>query len=142
VQVKLSLSICVLLITAASLCAQSVNGTVLDVGGKPIAGAAVSVRNDSTGALRMIATDAEGKFFVSGMGEGSYTVEASSPSFSTSRRAGVILAAGTIETVTLALNVSELSQSITVEGTVSLAAETSPSQNTLEARSAKSEISP
>jgi len=142
VQVKLSLSICVLLITAAPLCAQSVNGTVLDVGGKPIAGAAVSVRNDSTGALRMIATDAEGKFFVSGMGEGSYTVEASSPSFSTSRRAGVKLAAGTIETVTLALNVSELSQSITVEGTVSLAAETSPSQNTLEARSAKSEISP
>src|SRR5581483_2698899 len=36
----------------------------------------------------------------------------------------------------------ELAQSITVEGTVSVAAETSPSQNTLDAMSARSEISP
>ena len=42
----------------------------------------------------------------------------------------------------MALNVGELSQTVTVEGTVSVAAEMAPSQSTLEARSAKSEISP
>jgi iron complex outermembrane receptor protein len=71
-----------------------------------------------------------------------YSIEASAPSFAVSRRSGVKLAAGATENVTLSLNVGELAQSITVEGTVSLAAERAPSQSTLEARSAKSEISP
>jgi hypothetical protein len=44
--------------------------------------------------------------------------------------------------VPISLNVGELAQRITVEGSVSVAAETAPSENTLEARSAKSEISP
>jgi iron complex outermembrane receptor protein len=129
-----------LLIGTGMLYAQS--GRVLDIAGRPIAGAAVSVRNDTTGALKMIATDAEGKFSATGMGDGSYTIEASAPSFSSSRRTGLKVGAGGAENITLSLNVSELAQSITVEGTVSLAAETSPSQNTLDARSAKSEISP
>lgn len=84
----------------------------------------------------------DGTFSVTGLGEGSYTVEASASSFSTSRRTGVKLAAGATENLTLALDISELAQRITVEGTVSLAAETAPSQNTLDAHSARSEISP
>jgi len=71
----------------------------------------------------------------SGLGEGTYSVEASAPSFTTSRRAGLKLSAGASQHVSLTLNVGELAQSITVEGTVSVAAETSPPQNTLEARS-------
>ncbi len=140
------LSACALYLAAGALNAQegtaSIAGTVLDVAGKGIPGAAVSVRNDSNGSLKMVATDQEGKFSVSALGEGTYSVEASAPSFTTSRRAGLKLAAGASQNVSLTLNVGELAQSITVEGTVSVAAETSPSQNTLEARSAKSEISP
>ena len=133
------------LLAAASLPAQqtgSLNGSVLDVAGKAIANAAVSIRNAPSGTLKMVATDGEGKFSVSGLPEGVYTVEASAPSFTTSRRSGIKVAAAGSESVTLSLNVGELSQSITVEGTVSVAAETSPSQNTLDARSARSEISP
>ena len=44
--------------------------------------------------------------------------------------------------INISLNVGELAQSITVEGSVSMAAELAPIQSTLEARSAKSEISP
>ena len=120
----------------------TIAGTVLDVTGKSIANAAVSVRNESTGTPRQAVTDQEGRFSVTGLPEGVYTVEASAPSFAPSRRTGVKLAAGGRETVSLSLNVAELAQSITVEGTVALAAELAPSQNTLEARSAKSEISP
>ena len=119
------LSACVLYLAAGVLHAQdgaaSIAGAVLDVAGKGIPGAAVSVRNDSNGSLKMVATDQEGKFSVSGLGEGTYSVEASAPSFTTSRRAGLKLAAGASQNVSLTLNVGELAQSITVEGTVSLA---------------------
>lgn len=138
---------CFLLCTAA-LQAQSpdmaatVAGTVLDVAGKPIPNAAVSVKNESTGTTHQTPTGADGKFSVTGLPEGVYTIEASSPSFATSRRTGLKLAASGSENVTLSLNVGELFQTVTVEGTVSVAAELAPSQSTLEARSAKSEISP
>ena len=144
-----ALTACIALLGAASgMHAQSSNstgtiaGTVNDVAGKPIPNAAVSVKNESSGPPRTVVADQEGKFSIPGLPAGVYTLEASAPSFAASRRTGVKLAAGGIENVTLSLNVGELAQSITVEGAVSVAAETAPSQNTLEARSARSEISP
>jgi len=122
--------------------AATVTGSVLDVAGKAIPGAAVSVRNESTGAARPTISGTDGKFSVAGLPVGTYSIEVLAPSFASSRRTGIKLAAGASENVTISLNVGELSQTITVEGTVSVAAETAPSQNTLEARSAKSEISP
>src|SRR5260370_15245657 len=120
----------------------TLTGSVLDVVGKGISAAVVSVRNESTGATRQAPAGADGKFSVTGLPEGTYSIEASAPSFASSRRTGVKLAAGATENVSIALNVGELSQTVTVEGTVSVAAEMAPSQSTLEARSAKSEISP
>jgi iron complex outermembrane receptor protein len=120
----------------------TIAGAVLDVSGKPIPGAEVAVRSESSGSPHALVSDQEGKFSVSGLAAGVYTLEASAPSFASSRRTGVKLASNGTETVNLSLNVGELAQSITVEGTVSVAAETAPSQNTLDARSARSEISP
>ena len=122
--------------------AATVTGTVVDVSGKPVPTAAVSVRNESSGAARRVTSGADGKFSVTGLPVGTYSIEASAPSFASSRRTGVKLAAGATEDVSIALNVGELSQTVTVEGTVSVAAEMAPSQSTLDARSAKSEISP
>ena len=119
-----------------------ITGTVLDVSGKPIGNAVVSVKNESTGAIRMASSNEDGRFSVPGLPEGLYTVEASAPSFAASRRSGLKLAAGATENVSLSLNISELAQSITVEGAVSVAAEMAPSQNTLDATSARSEVSP
>ena len=120
----------------------SISGRVLDTSGAPIANAAVSVRGEAGGAPRMVAADADGKFSVSGLAEGVYTVDASAPSFTPSRRTGIHVGAGAVENVAISLNVGELAQSITVEGAVSVAAETAPSQNTLDALSAHSEVSP
>ena len=120
----------------------TITGAVNDVTGKGIGGASVAIKNESTGAVRLIATAADGHFSVAGLPAGTYSVEASAPSFASSRRTGLKLAAGGSENITISLNVGELSQTVTVEGTVSVAAETAPSQSTLEARSAKSEISP
>ena len=120
----------------------TLSGSVLDVTGRAIVNAAISVTNEAGGSPHQTTTDGEGKFSIAGLPEGSYTVSAAAPSFSVSRRTGVKLTAGKPEAVSMSLNVSELAQSITVEGSVSVAAEMAPSQNTLEARSAKSEISP
>ena len=120
----------------------SITGVISDVTARPIPEASVSVRNEATGSSRQVAADSEGLFSLEGLPEGAYTIEASAPSFSKSRRTGVKVAAGQVANASLSLNVSELSQSITVEGSVSVAAETAPSQNTLDARSARSEISP
>src|SRR5258707_6392904 len=81
------------------------SGTVADVAGKPIAGAAVSVKSESAGAVRQATTDTEGKFSVSGLPEGLYTIEASAPSFATSRRTGVKLAQGGTDSISMSLNV-------------------------------------
>jgi len=132
----------------ASLRAQANNGTatvagtVLDIATRPIPNASVSVMNESTGAVRKTVADGEGKYSVTGLTEGVYAIEVSAPSFAASRRSGVKVATGSSESISISLNVGELSQSITVEGAVSVAAELAPSQSTLEARSAKSEISP
>src|SRR5215475_10200555 len=67
----------------------SIKGVVTDVTTKAIPRAVVSVRNEADGALKMIATDANGKFSLDSLPEGSYTVEASAPSFAPSRRTGV-----------------------------------------------------
>jgi iron complex outermembrane receptor protein len=120
----------------------TIAGTVLDVSGKPIPNASVSIMNESSGSPRGVVADQEGKFSAPGLPAGVYTLEVSAPSFTSSRRTGVKLAANATENVDMSLNLSELAQSITVEGSVSVAAETAPSQNTLDATSARSEVSP
>jgi iron complex outermembrane receptor protein len=141
----LSRTCAVLLLGVFSAFAQqlgTVTGVVADVTGKGIPNAVVTVRNEAGGAPRLAATDSEGRYSIKDLVEGSYFVEAAAPSFAVSRRNGVkVTTTGTVS-VNMSLNVSELAQSITVEGSVSMAAELAPIQSTLEARSAKSEISP
>jgi iron complex outermembrane receptor protein len=126
----------------AQLDTGTITGSVTDVMGKSISLAEVSVKSEASGAPRRVVSDQEGKFTISGLPVGLYTVDVSAPSFASSRRTAIKVASNGTENVNISLNVGELAQSITVEGAVSLAAETSPSQNTLDAVSPRSEISP
>jgi iron complex outermembrane receptor protein len=137
--------ICAVLLFATAAIAQqsgAISGSVTDVTGKGIPNAVVTVRNEAGGSPRMVAADSEGKYAVKDLAEGSYQIEAAAPSFALSHRNGVKVTATGATNVSMSLNVSELAQSITVEGSVSLAAEMAPMQSSLEARSARSEISP
>jgi len=118
----------------------TVAGTVLDQAGKPIQAVAVAVRNEATAAPRMVTTDAEGRFSVAGLTAGAYTVEATAPGFARYNRAGIQVSTAKAEDLAITLSVESLAQSVTVEETVSVAAQLAPSGNTLEATSAKSEI--
>ncbi len=135
---------CAVFLFASSAFAQSgvISGAVTDVTGKGIPNAVVTVRNEAGGAPRMAAADSEGKYSIKDLADGSYQIEAAAPSFAVSRRSGVKVTGAAPANVSMSLNVSELAQSITVEGSVSVAAEMAPMQSTLEARSARSEISP
>ena len=140
-----ALGVCMMLASSLTIEAQnagSIKGVVTDVTTKVIPRAVVSIRNEAGGAPRVISTDDDGKFLLESLAEGSYTIEASAPSFAPSRRTGVKVSASQSTEVAMSLNVNELSQSITVEGSIALAAETAPFQNTLDAHSAHSEISP
>src|SRR5579872_180204 len=123
-----AMGVCMLLVSALALPAQttgSINGVIADAANKSIAQAIVSIRNEAGGSPKSITTDAEGKFSVP-LAEGSYTIEVSAPSFVPSRRTGVKVSASQSADVSMSLNISQLSQTITVEGSVALAAETAP----------------
>ena len=135
-----------LLICAAGLRAQSADGgdatvvgTDVDQSGRAIAGASVALTNEATKAVQTVMTGSDGHFAVTNLPGGSYAIEVSKSGFSMSKRAGVHPSDAELS---IPLAVAELSQSVTVEAVASLAAQLSPSGNTLDAISAKTEVSP
>jgi iron complex outermembrane receptor protein len=119
----------------------SLAGTVLDQAGKAVPNATIAVKNESTGAVRTLTTDAEGRFSAAGLPAGAYTIEASASGFATARRVGQQVTQDRAEDISIALSVENVSQAVTVEAVASVAAQLSPSGNTLDAMSAKTEIS-
>src|SRR5579863_5624813 len=117
-------------------------GTVIDQTGKPIENAAVEIKNEATGATSPASTDNAGHFTAMGLAPGSYSVTVSSPGFALTTRPGAQITAGGTQDVSVTMSVETASTTITVSETVSLAASTAPSGNTLEATSARTEITP
>jgi iron complex outermembrane receptor protein len=119
----------------------TLTGTVTDQAGKPIPSAAVEVRNESTGASRTATTDADGKFSAPDLAAGTYSIYVASPGFAVAIRSGGKISAGATLEVPIVMSVETVSTSVTVNESISLAAATAPSGNTLEAVSAKTEVS-
>jgi iron complex outermembrane receptor protein len=110
---------------------------VLDQAGKAIPNAAVTVKDEATGTTHKLMADSDGKFSAAGLAAGSYSVEVTAAGFATATRTAVKPGA---DELSISLGVASLAQAVTVEATVSLAAQTAPVQASLEARSAVSEI--
>ena len=72
---------------AGLLHAQSgtISGTILDQAGKAVPGAAVTVKSE-TATSGTGTSDSDGKFSVTGLGAGEYSVEASAPGFAARAR--------------------------------------------------------
>ncbi|MGD1098446.1 MAG: carboxypeptidase regulatory-like domain-containing protein, partial [Bryobacteraceae bacterium] len=119
----------------------TLSGTVSDQAGKAIAGATVEVRSESGGGPRTVTADNDGKFSVSDLAAGSYTVVVSAPGFALTTRSGGQVNAGATLDVPITMSVESLSTQITVNETISLAAATAPSGNTLDSVSARTEVS-
>src|ERR1700731_4267004 len=82
----------------------SLTGTVLDQAGKAVPSATVVVRNESATAARTVKTSDEGRFSVTGLPAGVYTIDVSAPGFAKGSRTGQQLSAGASEDISVALN--------------------------------------
>ena len=97
-------------------------GTVLDPDGKAVADASVVVRNEATGLVRTMTSDAGGRFSADALPAATYVIEVSAPGFATARRAGLRLAADTSEEVSFTLAIAVFTEQITVSEVASAAA--------------------
>ena len=122
----------------------SISGTVLDPDGNAVQNAVVAVRSESSAAVTKTTTDQQGKFSVAGLPAGSYTVEVSVPGFALAVRTGVRAGGEQTADLSISLTLGSVSDAITVEANASgsLAAQHAPMDGLLEARSARTEVTP
>lgn len=121
--------------------AGTLTGTVTDAKDVALQNAAVSIKNDQVS--KSITTDNQGRFSVSGLSAGQYIVEASMSGFRVTRKT-VYLAAGQTQDISVQLSLGDVSQQVTVEANSvgSIAAALAPMDTLLEARSARTLITP
>ena len=93
----------------------SIQGTVTDQQGLPIAGAEVLVRADATGAETKSTTDSEGGFSATGLQAGSYTITAAKDGFTTKVYARLDLTVNRQLRLDMTLTVGSTKQRVTVE---------------------------
>jgi len=92
----------------------SISGVVKDAGGGVIPGAAVVVKNDTTGESQETTSDKDGAYRVSALGAGTYTVTASLSGFKTAVQKAVSVAPGQPVSIPLTLEVGQLAETVTV----------------------------
>jgi len=95
----------------------SLKGVVSDPEGKAVVNATVLIRNEASPASadpRTTMTDATGRFAVSGLLPGAYTIEVAVPGFDLVERNGVVVSATGGEEIAIRLTVANISETVTV----------------------------
>jgi hypothetical protein len=92
----------------------TITGTVTDQSGAAVPGATVTLKQTETGVSRTTQTRENGRYEALSLPNGSYEVTASLSGFKTLVRTGIALAVGQNAVVDFALQVGEVSQSLTV----------------------------
>jgi iron complex outermembrane receptor protein len=119
----------------------TLTGTVLDPEGGAVPNVAVVVRNDATGLVRTVFTNASGRFSADALPAGVYVVEVTAPGFATARLTRVQLTAGKPEDVSITLSVAGLSERVNVSAALPAVEKNAPAETPLTAQSAESVIS-
>src|SRR5437870_2323670 len=94
----------------------TIAGTVTDQSGAAVPGATVTLKNTDTGISRTVQTRENGKYEALSLPAGSYEVSASLSGFRTAVHTGIGMAVGQNAVVDFALQVGEVSQTVTVTG--------------------------
>jgi len=119
----------------------TLSGTVVDQAGKAIESATIQIKSDAGGSSGTATTDSTGHFSATGLAPGSYSLLVSAQGFAETARPGAQIVAGATQEVAVTMSVESVVTTVTVSESISLAASTAPSGNTLEATSARTEIS-
>jgi iron complex outermembrane receptor protein len=119
----------------------TIQGSVVDSSGQAVKGASVAVTIEAR-VVRTAVTAADGKYSVTGLPAGTYTVQISAPGFATHVQHSVQVAAGVTREVPATLSIASVSEEVTVEaeGDSSIAAQLAPVKSLLDAGSARTEI--
>jgi iron complex outermembrane receptor protein len=118
-----------------------IQGSVLDPDGKTVTGATIVLRRDNSDEMHTAVTDASGHFSADGLEPGVYVLDISAAGFTTVRRRIVHTTDGRASTLVVTLAIGSLTEEVTVAGALPEIARVAPSQGSLSARSAQSEIS-
>jgi len=120
----------------------AIQGTVVDPRGQAVQGATVSVTNSSRTETRKANTDGEGRFTVSGLTAGVYTVEISAAGFAPGTQKTVTVGSQALPPISFSLAVASVAEEVTVEAddTTTVATQLSPVKALLDAGSARTEI--
>ncbi len=113
-----------LLAFAATSFAQAPTGSILkglvsDPSGAPIPGASVTLSGPA-GFVKVIGSDAEGRFTINGIPGGRYTIRVSSTGFTLFEQANFEIATGKQISINAKLNIESAKQEITVTDTISI----------------------
>ncbi len=92
----------------------SISGVVKDTAGGVVPGVSVTVKNDATGAAQEAISDGNGRYQVTALQAGAYTVTASLTGFKSAAAKGIRLAPGQPVTIPLTLEVGALTETVTV----------------------------
>jgi hypothetical protein len=98
----------------ANIAGSSLTGKVTDRTGAVIPGAAVSVTESATHAVRTITTNSTGHYLINGLVPGTYQVAAQAPGFEKQELAAVAVASGHAAVADLSLNIGAEAESIAV----------------------------
>jgi iron complex outermembrane recepter protein len=122
--------------------AASISGTVVDSHGSAIARAAVVAKSQASGVLSQTTADNVGRFSISGLAPGRYTLTVTANGFATTVQSGIV-AAEQPAPLTVALKIGSVEQNVEVRAVAgdSIAGEHALSQDTLDTEAPKSEIS-
>ena len=107
------LSCCPLL---AQFTTGSLGGAAMDVSGAAVVDAKITVRNIRTGFVQTVATGSDGAFLFSRLPVGDYELRAEKEGFATYLQSGITLAVDKAASITVTLQVGQVSTQVTVSG--------------------------
>jgi hypothetical protein len=94
----------------------TLRGTVVDPQGATVGGATVLIVDESTGTVRTLDTDAEGRYEASNLRPGTYRVEVVAGNFKKYEKTGVLVRAAGTALADVTLELGALNETVTVSG--------------------------
>jgi iron complex outermembrane recepter protein len=131
----------VTILFTGSLRAQQITGSVVDSHGSAVAHAVIEAKNQTTGGVTRTTSDSVGRFALTGLATGRYSLTIAAPGFATAVQSGVV-ASEQPASLTIALKVGSVQENVEVRAIAgnSIAGEHAISQDTLDTETPKSEI--
>jgi hypothetical protein len=111
---------------AAQVGTSGLSGVVTDPQAGVVSGAAISALNVGTGQQRTATTDAKGEYTIPDLAAGTYTIQLSAAGFKKVLKSNIVLQVGTPVVLDFNLTVGAASETVTVQGSDSSVATTSP----------------